>query len=76
MYHKTVSIIESLLQEHDILYKKFEHEPVRTSEEAAAARPEYNLSQGAKALICQLLLSLNRFPQFVRNVFVNASGVW
>ena len=54
MYHKTVQQIEALLQQHNILYKKFEHEPVRTSEEAAATRPEYALTQGAKALLLRV----------------------
>jgi len=53
-YHETVSKIEALLREKGVEYKKFEHEPVRTSEEAAAARPEYTLSQGAKALIVRV----------------------
>lgn len=66
MPHKTVSLIESLLTEHDILYKKFEHEPVRTSEEAAAARPEYSLSQGAKALIVRV--KINGEKKFVQIV--------
>lgn len=54
MYHKTVVLIESLLQEKGISYKKFEHEEVRTSEEAAQVRPEYTLAQGAKALIVRV----------------------
>lgn len=35
-------------------FERFEHEPVRTSHEAAAVRPEYNISQGSKALIVRL----------------------
>lgn len=50
-YHKTVQRIKDLLDEYGVEYKTFEHEPVRTSEEAAATRPEYSISQGAKALI-------------------------
>lgn len=53
-YHKTVTLIRSLLDEHGVSYKAFEHEAVRTSEEAAAIRPEYSLSQGAKALIVRI----------------------
>jgi prolyl-tRNA editing enzyme YbaK/EbsC (Cys-tRNA(Pro) deacylase) len=50
-YHKTVGMIKNLLDKEGVLYKTFEHEAVRTSEEAARVRPEYSLSQGAKALI-------------------------
>ena len=53
-YHKTVGMIESLLNEHNATYQKFEHEEVRTSEEAARVRPEYSLAQGAKALIIRV----------------------
>jgi Ala-tRNA(Pro) deacylase len=54
MVHETVGKIEALLTEKGITYKKFEHEPVRTSEEAAALRPDYTISQGAKALIIRV----------------------
>lgn len=50
-YHKTVAQIIELLKAHDCTYKTFEHEAVRTSEEAASVRPEYSIAQGAKALI-------------------------
>ncbi len=53
-YHQTVFCIEALLQGHNIPYKRFDHKPVRTSEEAAAVRPEYSISQGAKALIVRI----------------------
>jgi len=53
-YHPTVQQIKDLLDQHNVEYKTFEHEEVRTSEEAAAVRPEYNLSQGAKALIVRI----------------------
>jgi Ala-tRNA(Pro) deacylase len=45
--------LKKYLIEHDVLYKEFHHAPVRTSEEAAALRPNYTLSQGAKALIIE-----------------------
>ena len=35
-------------------YEYFEHEPVRTSEEAAKIRTGYTLAQGAKALIVRV----------------------
>lgn len=50
-YHKVVSQIRALLDNAGVAYETFEHAPVRTSEEAAALRPEYTLHQGAKALI-------------------------
>jgi len=53
-YHPVVSHIRRLLDSHHIWYEYFEHEPVRTSEEAASVRPEYALHQGAKALILRL----------------------
>ncbi|NBD73728.1 hypothetical protein GVX82_01655 [Patescibacteria group bacterium] len=66
MYHETVDKIEALLGEHDVPYTKFEHEPVRTSEEAAQVRPEYTLSQGAKALIIRVKKNGEKyFVQFV-----------
>jgi len=53
-YHKTVARIKTLLDEHALSYQCFEHEAVRTSEEAAAIRPEYTIAQGAKALIVRI----------------------
>ncbi|MEK7186747.1 MAG: YbaK/EbsC family protein [Patescibacteria group bacterium] len=35
-------------------YETFEHEPVRTSEEAARIRPGYTLAQGAKAILVRV----------------------
>ncbi len=53
-FHPVVQKIRDLLDVHQIAYKTFEHEAVRTSEEAAALRPEYSLSQGTKALIVRI----------------------
>lgn len=53
-YHPTVSKIEAFLKENNVDYQKFEHEPVRTSEEAANVRPGFTISQGAKALIIRV----------------------
>lgn len=53
-YHKTVDTIRRLLDDEGILYAVFEHEPVHTSEEAAAVRPNYTMAQGAKALIVRI----------------------
>jgi len=49
-YHATVRRIKEMLDQHGAEYKCFEHEAVRTSEEAAAIRPEYTLAQGEKVL--------------------------
>lgn len=53
-YHPVTKQITDLLTEHGIVFKTFEHEPVRTSEEATAQRPQYSLHQGAKALILKV----------------------
>ncbi len=50
-YHPVVEKIRTLLFERGAWFETFEHEPVRTSEEAAKLRYGYALSQGAKALI-------------------------
>lgn len=50
-YHPVVKKITDLLTEHHVPFRTFEHAPVRTSEEAAALRPEFTMHQGAKALI-------------------------
>jgi Ala-tRNA(Pro) deacylase len=51
MYHPVAEKIVGLLAEHRVPFRTFEHAPVRTSEEAAALRPEFSMHQGAKALI-------------------------
>lgn len=53
-YHPVVSAIKRVLDTARIDYQTFEHEPVRTSEEAAAARPEYALKQGTKSLLVRV----------------------
>ena len=50
-FHPVAATIESILNEGGFWYERFEHEPVRTSEEASRVRPEYSLRQGAKSLI-------------------------
>lgn len=54
MYHQTVAQIEAFFKENGVIYEKFEHEPVKTSEEAANVRPEFSISQGTKALIVRV----------------------
>ncbi len=51
MEHPVAQQITDLLRQHDCWFEQFEHEPVRTSEEAAALRDGYTLQQGAKAII-------------------------
>lgn len=51
MEHPIAQQITDLLREHKCWFEQFEHEPVRTSEEAAALRDGYTLQQGAKAII-------------------------
>lgn len=53
-YHSVVAQILNLLREHNVWHETFEHEPVRTSEEAAKTRVDYTLAQGAKALIVRV----------------------
>ncbi|MSP13984.1 MAG: hypothetical protein EXR62_13640 [Chloroflexi bacterium] len=53
-YHPITVTIQDLLTQHNLWFETFEHEPVRTSEEAAKTRPGYTLEQGAKAIIIQL----------------------
>ena len=53
-YHPTVATITTLLTESGVVFETFEHEAVRTSEEAASIRPGYDINQGAKALIVRV----------------------
>ena len=50
-FHPVSEKIESLFRDGGFWYERFEHEPVRTSEEAARVRPEYAQHQGSKSLI-------------------------
>jgi len=67
-YHPVVEKITNLLTEHHVPFRTFEHAPVRTSEEAAALRPDFTMHQGAKALIVKAKGSDN-VPFFVMLVF-------
>lgn len=53
-YHSVSESIVSLLKTNSIWFETFEHEPVRTSEEAAKIRHGYSIEQGAKALIVKV----------------------
>lgn len=63
-YHPVVEKIKTLLTENNIFFETFEHEPVRTSEEAAKVRTGYTIRQGAKALIVRVKIS-NQDKKFV-----------
>ena len=49
-----VSKIIELLESGGYWFETFEHEPVRTSEEAGKVRTGYSLAQGAKAMIVRV----------------------
>ncbi|MCY4071433.1 MAG: hypothetical protein OXG60_09040 [Chloroflexi bacterium] len=66
--HAAVGRIKALLDAEACWYETFEHEPVHTSEEAAAARPGYALRHGAKAIILRVKRS-KRDKFFVMLVF-------
>jgi len=42
-YHPVTEQIQKLLTDQGVWFETFEHEPVRTSEEAAQTRPGYSL---------------------------------
>lgn len=56
-YHAVVQKIKELLEKNNVWFESIEHEPVRTSEEAAKIRPGYSLKQGAKAIIVRVKIS-------------------
>lgn len=53
-FHSVTKTITDLLIQNNCWFETFEHEPVRTSEEAAKTRTGYTLQQGAKALIMRV----------------------
>lgn len=53
-YHFVSDVIINFLKTNDVWFETFEHEPVRTSEEAAKIRHGYSIEQGAKALIVKV----------------------
>lgn len=67
-YHPVVARITELLTGAGADFHTFTHEAVRTSEEVAAVRPEYTLSQGAKALIVRIKKKGDPERQFVQLV--------
>lgn len=67
-YHPAAARILDLLKDNEVWFETFEHEPVRTSEEAARTRPGYTLHQGAKALVVRIKRSESD-KRFVMLVF-------
>lgn len=61
-YHPITQQITSLLQAQHAWYETFEHEPVRTSAQAAELRHGYTLHQGAKAIL--LRVKINESEKF------------
>lgn len=57
IYHPVVSRIINLIKSEGFWYETFEHEPVRTSEEAAKIRNGYTIEQGAKAIVIRVKVS-------------------
>lgn len=66
-YHPTVNKIINLLKENNFWFETFEHEPVRTSEEAAKIRAGYSIHQGAKTMIIKA--TVNNQSKFVMLVY-------
>jgi len=53
-YHPLTEKIKNILTENHFEFETFEHEPVRTSEEASKIRTGYTIDQGAKAIIVRV----------------------
>lgn len=53
-YHQAVEDIKHLLTEHSCQFEAFEHEPVRTCEEAAKLHIGYTPEQGVKTIIARV----------------------
>ena len=67
-YHPVAGKIKNLLSAGEYWFETFEHEEVRTSEEAAKIRSGYTLHQGAKAIIVRVKISEGN-KRFVMLVF-------
>ncbi|MBN2015522.1 hypothetical protein JW766_01700 [Candidatus Dojkabacteria bacterium] len=61
----TLEVIKDRLEKNRISYKEFRHRPVRTSEEAQRERPDYSLSQGAKAILISAKLKSGEKKYFM-----------
>ncbi len=58
-YHPVVQQIISLLDRNHYWYQTFEHQPVITSQQAAALRVGYSIKQGIKAMIIRVKITNN-----------------
>ena len=67
-YNPVTKQITDLLRQTSCWFETFEHEPVRTSEEAAKVRTGYSLHQGVKAMIVKVYLAGSK-EKFVMLVF-------
>jgi len=67
-YHAVTKKIIDLLTQNHLWFETFEHQPVRTSEEAAKTRPGYTIHQGAKAMVVRIKKSESD-KKFVMLVF-------
>jgi len=81
-FHSVVGRIKEILDNNNCWCETFEHEAVRTSEEAAKIRTDYSIDQGAKALILYtddeerfLMLVLPGNRRFDNNKVRNILGV-
>lgn len=66
--HPIAQYIIDLLGDNDCWYDTFQHDAVRTSEEAAEQRADYTLHQGAKAIIARIKVP-NEGKRFIMLVF-------
>lgn len=53
-YHPLTEKIQNILKDNGFEFETFEHEPVRTSEEASKLRHGYKIEQGAKSIIVRV----------------------
>lgn len=59
--------IIQLLKENSVWYQVLEHEPVYTSQQAAAVRPDVSLRQGAKAMVLRVQKSIRQLADKNQN---------
>jgi prolyl-tRNA editing enzyme YbaK/EbsC (Cys-tRNA(Pro) deacylase) len=64
-YNQTTRQIIDRLENQDIDYEIFEHEPVVSSDEAANVRENFEISQGLKALVLKLYGANQDFAMIV-----------
>jgi len=63
--HPITDKIKQDLDQAGVWFETFHHQPVTTCQEAAQVRPDYNLHQGAKALILKIYPKGGQPPKFV-----------